>query len=253
MSDQNVFSENNNVNQVDQPASKESLFADKLAEIKNENGEQKYDSVVKALDGLANAQKFIPQLKTELTQKDQEILTLKAQLEKVQSVEDVVSRLLPNSEGSQVKPEVSVNQPNVSGLDEQAVTNLIKSYLSSENETKTKLDNINKVESALIANYGEKAAEVIRNKASEIGTTPKELESLASTYPDMVLKLFEVKAQQTKLSTTPSVHIPPYTNNQPTLERPNKSLLAGATSREQKDYFAKVRASVHQRLGVTTN
>lgn len=252
MSDQNVFSGNQEV-KTDQSINKESLFADKLAEIRNENGEQKYDSVIKALDGLANAQKFIPQLKTELSQKDQEIATLKAQLEKVQSVEEVVSRLLPNSEGSQGKPEVSVNQPNVSGLDEQAVTSLIKNYLSSENEIKTKSDNINKVQSALIAAYGDKAAEVIRNKASEIGTTPKDLESLASSYPDMVLKLFEVKSQQTKLHTTPSVHIPPYTTSQSELDRPTKSLLSGATSREQKDYFAKVRANVHQRLGVTTN
>lgn len=250
MSDQNVFSDVQP--EVNQPTVvNESLFAEKLAEIKNESGEQKYDSIVKALDGLANAQKFIPQLKSELSQRDQEIATLKAQLEKVQSVEDVVSRLLPNSDVPQVKPEVSVDQPNVSGLDEQTVTNLIKDYLTKESATKAQLDNVNKVQSALIAAYGDKAVDVIRNKASEIGTTPKDLESLAKQYPDMVLKLFEVKPQKLNLNTTPSVHIPPYNAGQTSLERPTKSLLSGATSKEQKEYFSKVRDDVYKRLGVT--
>jgi hypothetical protein len=61
MADQpNVFSSEETPQNV--PAST-NVFEDQLKQIKNETGEQKYDSVPKALEALQHSQSFIGQLK----------------------------------------------------------------------------------------------------------------------------------------------------------------------------------------------
>ena len=67
--------------------------ADLLKMVLNERGEPKYSTMEEAFKGLANAQQYIPQLKTELSAKEQELAQLREELAKRQSVEEVVSKL----------------------------------------------------------------------------------------------------------------------------------------------------------------
>src|SRR5690606_3151116 len=132
MSDQtNVFAEQPEVNEStkapvnNQAPDANSQYADLLNTIKNEQGQPKYDSLPKALEALVHSQQYIPQLKTELQTREQELATLRAELEKRSTVEDVVSRLT----AQQDKPQDQGTPPATSGLDEQAVLQLVQKAL----------------------------------------------------------------------------------------------------------------------------
>ena len=223
-------------------------YADLLKSIQNEQGQQKYDSLPKALEGLAHAQQYIPQLKTELQIKEQELATLKAELEKRAAVEDVVTRLT----AQQKEHQDQGTPPQSSGLNEEAVLQLVQQALGQAKQQDQAKVNQAQVQQALSAKFGEKSREVVEQKARELGTTPAELGQLASRNPAMVLALFNTSAQPGVKPTTGSINIPPtYTNEYVPLEKPTKSLLSGATSREQKEFMAKVKADTYARLGVT--
>src|SRR3546814_1625181 len=98
-----------------QPTPPVDKYADLLKSIKNESGEQKYDSIEKALEALGHSQSFIPQIKSQLTEKEQELERVKAELSQRQSVEEVMQRLIANNQHGTDDP------PITSGLDEQAV------------------------------------------------------------------------------------------------------------------------------------
>lgn len=223
-------------------------LANLLSGIKNESGQQKYDSVPKALEGLAHAQTYIPQLKTELSQKDQEIARLREELSKREAVEDVVTRLT----AKQGVDESRGTPPATSGLNEEAVLKLVQQALGQQKAVDQATKNQAQVQQALAAKFGDKASEVVQGKARELGTTPQMLGKLASESPAMVLALFNASANPTVKPTTGSQHIPAsYIPEQPKLERPTKSLLMGATSKEQAEFMRKVKEDVYARLGVS--
>jgi hypothetical protein len=222
-------------------------YADLLKSIVNENGQQKYDSLPKALEGLTHAQQYIPQLKTELQLKEQELVTLRNELAQRASVEDVVTRLTAQKQDleGQGKP------PESSGLNEQAVLQLVQQALGQAKATDQAKQNHAQVQQALSSKFGDKAAEVVASKARELGTTTDQLGQLASQNPAMVLALFNTSAQPIVKPTTGSVNLPSYQQERPPLERPAKSVLSGATSKQQKDYMLKVRDEVYARHGIT--
>lgn len=223
------------------------VFADLLKHIVNENGQQKYDSIPKALEGLAHAQNFIPQLKTEVQLKDAEIAKLRAELEQKQALEEVVGRLTATQQ-STVKDE----PPITSGLDEQAVMNLVKQTLMQTKQQESAQANILKVQETLSSKYGEKTVEVLESKARELGTTRQELGKLASQNPQLVLALFNVQASPGAKPTTTSVTLPSsYQPARDELKRPEKSLLSGSTSKEQAEFMRKIKEDVYAKYGVS--
>lgn len=222
-------------------------FGDLLKLVRNDNGEQKYDSIPKALEGLVHAQQYIPQLQTTLQQKEAELAQLRAELAQKASVEEVVSRLTATQQTS-VKDE----PPVTSGLDQQAVVNLIQQTLSQSDAQKSAQANILKVQQSLSSKYGDKTVEVLEAKARELGTTRQELGELASRNPAMVLALFNVQASPGAKPTTGSVSIPSsYQPQREELKRPEKSLLSGSTSSEQRDFMRKIKEDVYAKYGVT--
>lgn len=254
MSDQtNVFAEQPEVKeptqaqQQNQAPDVNSQYADLLNAIKNEQGQPKYDSLPKALEALVHSQQYIPQLKTELQTREQELATLRAELEKRSTVEDVVSRLT----AQQDKPQDQGTPPATSGLDEQAVLQLVQKALAQTKQVDQAAQNTAQVQQALTSMYGEKSREVVEQKARELGTTPKELGDLASKNPNLVLALFNAAQKAAPKTTTGSVHLPSsYMPERKPLERPSKSLLSGATSRDQADFMARIKEEVYARHGV---
>ena len=229
-----------------QPTSQD-LFADQLKAITNEEGNVKYDSVPKALEGLKNAQEYIPQLKQELATRDQRLAELEAELAKRQSVEDVVARLQP----TQAQPEPAAPTMPQEGLNEEAVAKLFENFLSQKEQKTAMESNRQKVNSTLSGMYGEKAGEVIATKASQLGLSTTELGDLANTKPDLVLALFNTASKSGVNTTSTSYNIPPTHVKQEPLARPTKSLLSGATSREQADFMRQIQAEVYAKYGVT--
>lgn len=232
------------------PAPSDASYADLLSGIVNESGKPKYDSVPKALEGLANAQQYIPQLKTALDQKEAELLALKAKLAEQASVEEIVARLT----AQQQQAPAQDTPPQASGLDEQAVVNLVKNVLNQTKQQESAVSNTLKVQEALTSKFGDKTIEVLEAKARELGTTRQELGQLASQNPALVLALFGTTANRAATPTIGSVNIPSsYSPERAPLEKPSKSLLSGATSKEQAEFMRKIKEDVYARHGVTKN
>jgi hypothetical protein len=220
-----------------------------LSSIRNERGEQKYDSLPKALEGLRHAQEHIPQLKTQLSTQEQELAALREALAKHEAVEDVVTRLT----ASQAAPATTEN-----GLDEQKAAALFEQLLT-QRETAVKVKaNTEAVQNELVSKFGsaEAANKAVIAKARELGTTAEEIGLLSSQNPKMVLELFK------SVQAAPNSGAPPSSNvnsegllsqapQEQGLKPPEKSLLSGATYAEQKAYLAKIREEVYKKHGVT--
>lgn len=248
MSNPSIFNEQpNSDTPVQEPTIPTNPFADQLAGIKNEDGKQKYDTIDKALEGLTHAQGYIPQLQSTLNTKEEEIANLRAELDKRQSVEEVVSRITQPKEAPIVAEETT---PAAQGFSQEDVAKLVQQELAKNQQMSAAQANVQKVSDNLTTKYGDSVSDVIAQKAKELNTTSASLEQLASQSPDMVLALFNSAPQGSVSPTTGSVNIPSNKPADAPLGRPGSSLLSGATTSEVTDYWGKVRAQTHAKLGV---
>lgn len=219
-------------------------YTTKLASIKNERGEQKYDSLDKAIEALQHSQEYIPELKTKVSTYEQEIERLKNELDKRQTVEDVISRLTPHQPSS---PEPT---SQVKGLDEQAVQQMLQRELSSREQALIRQSNTDKVSSAITAKYGDKAKEIVVAKAQELGMTLQALGELSATSPSAALALFSAQSHaNTSAPVGSSVRLP-----EATIEvdlKPTKSMLRGTSDRERAAYMKKIEQAIYQKHGIT--
>lgn len=229
------------------PANPSSAFSDQLASIKNESGAQKYDTLEKALEGLGHAQNYIPQLQTDLAAKEAELVQLRADAQARASVEDVVSRL-----SQPVVPDAPATPEAPQALSEADIATLVQQGIAN-NAAQTSADaNAQSVDAALQKLYGDKAASTVQAKAAELGTTPAELQKLASQNPAMVMALFNQGSAPAVSSTVGSINIEPRPAEIAAVTRPEKSILSGATSAEQKAHLLDVKAEVYRKFSVET-
>jgi len=229
-------------------------YSEYLQAIKNDAGEQKYSSVEIALKSLKEAQEYIPGLKTQLEQRedeirkrDEQLTELRAKLDQAGNLEDIVERLRQNS------PSNPQETPTVdNGLTEAAVLKLLEQKLTEAETTKAAQQNFNSVQDSLVQKFGEKANEVINTKAQELGTTAESLGELAKSNPKLVLALFNAnQANPAPTSRVGGVRQPLDAGNElPDVKLPEKSLLLGATDNERADVMRQIRDRVYKRLGV---
>lgn len=230
-------------------ASSDNVFADQLASIRNERGEPKYKDLPTALEALKHSQEYIPSLKQENETLKEMNERLQKELQERQALEETIERLTAQQQQPQEAPTTEHQ-----GLTEEQITGLLEQRLTQREQQQRETENLKQVDSALRNKFGEKAQEVVKQKCEEYGMTPQEMESWARKNPKAVSALFEVKPnpQGTTRPSTSSVNIPPVRpNEEPSLERPEKSLLSGATMKEQMEYMRKVREATYKKLGVT--
>ena len=226
------------------PTPTPSTLEDRLKNIKNENGEPKYKSLEDALVALEHSQKYIPELKSQLSGAQQQLEEMKAQMSKFNNIEETVQRLLAQQQNQRATP------PEASGLDEQAVIKLVQDSLKQTEQQRQLSANQQKVNDALISKYGEKAVEVLEAKAAELRTTKQALGELSKQNPDLVLALFSTPANK---EPNPAVNGRRTPNPRPVveeLEKPTKSLLSGVSAREQADRLVKIRQAVYNKYDV---
>lgn len=156
-----------------------------LASIKNDQGEQKYDSLPKALEGLRNAQDFIPQLKGELSEKDQELADLRSKVAELSAVNEVVDRLT-----AQKEEPASETPPQSQALDEQAIAKLLQDQLDARDRQQSEANNTQTVIKTLTDKFGTEAEKEYVAKATELGMTVDGLNALSKQSPQAVLALF---------------------------------------------------------------
>jgi hypothetical protein len=241
MTDNSAFTTQETPEQSPQP----SAFDNQLKMIKNEEGSQKYDSVPKALDALAHSQTYIPQLKTENEAYKSEIEQLKTELASRAAVSEVVDKIT----AQQGQPETP---PQVSGLDEQKAVELFQQMTAQQKQAEIASSNEASVSNALFQKFGDKMTDVVATKAQELGMTVDGLKSLAQSSPNAALQLFQVSGAPAPSATTGSVNIPPTTPMEEGLQPPTKSLLRGASTKEQVDYLKKIREDVYKKYDIQT-
>lgn len=219
-------------------------YQDQLASIKNESGEQKYKTLDDALKALAHSQEFIPQVKGELASKDQELAELKAKLEAAGSVQEMVQKL---AEQKDTTPE---DTTQVAGLDEQAVVNLFEKLSGEKAAANLRKTNSEQVNSALQSKFGDKAKEVVAAKANELGLSLDQLKQMSENSPKVVMELFGAKTTTTPTPTTGSYNLPQTQVDPTEVPPPEKSLLRGASAKDQLEYMKKIKAAVYAKYNV---
>jgi hypothetical protein len=211
------------------------------------DGRQKYDSVHKAFEGLANANSYIPQLKNQLSEKDAIIAEYERKLAGVDSVDEVVRKLSEGREPTTQEPQVEP-VPTVQGLDAKAAADLFESMLSEREAKSAREQNQNAVIKALQEKFGDKAEEVYRTQADALDMTLEELNSLSGTSPKAVLQTFGTAAPTTSLDVSVgSVNLGGQDTPQE-VEWGNHgdSVLAGATTRDVRHEARRVKNLVEQ-------
>lgn len=222
-------------------------YADLLGSIKNEQGLQKYATIEEAFKGLANAQEYIPQVKTQLSAKDEELNALRAELEKRKSVEEMIASLQPK------QPDVPVVEPTSQpsqGLSPEAIQQLVVQQLNQAKTQESQASNVSKVRSALVSKYGEKAQEVAAARVTELGMTMEQLSILSASSPDAALALLNATSApvSTGAPVRSTVHLP---DTQRTVNlTPEKSMLYGATTKDVLSYMEKIRQEVKRQNGL---
>ena len=226
-----------------------SVFNDQLASIKNEHGGQKYDDIPKALEGLRNAQEYIPQLQSKLDEQDSELARLREAVSKQEAVEDVVARL---------KGEQEEANTTAQSLSPEEVSAIVERTLTSRESASAATNNVNSVQEALVSQFGstEAANKAVIEKAKELGTSPEDIGKLSSNNPKMVLALFSnVQSAPNGAPANSSINSDGFVTQaqqNAELKRPEKSLLAGSTSKELKEFMQQVKADVYKKNNVET-
>ena len=219
-----------------------SLFADQLKSITAEDGRAKYNSVDDALKALKHSQEYIPQLKGKVDSYEAKIAQLEAELAKRSSVEDAVSRLTA-TESQKAQP--------AQGLDVQAVESLVSQVLSKREQQGVAQQNEQLVDNALKEKFGANAYTELRNKASELGMSVGDLRKLAQQSPKAFLAFFPDKPKDASyniggLNSTAFKEPAKPT----TVQRPEKSVLMGASSQEQAAEFRRHYEAVKAKLKI---
>ena len=220
-------------------------YTEFLSSIKNESGVQKYDSVEKALEALKHSQEYIPQMKQQLAEKEAALEEALKQADKTDKLTEMLEKLSAKGSQEEGKPPV----PNES-LNEQAVVDMIEKIVSQRDSNKVEQTNLNQVQEVLVNHFGEKAGEEVNKKAKELGITPKELETLSKKSPKAVLALFGQSTPNGPKLTTGTLSTQLNPPKQEELTRPEKSLLAGASSKDISDFMNKVKESVYKKYNI---
>lgn len=238
-----AFDSNNSQETPEQKPESTNVFTDQLKNIVNESGEQKYDSVDKALEALKHSQSYIPELKTTLSAKDQEIQALKEELAKRAAVEDVVAKL--TAEKGQQE-----STPQAQGLGKQEVEQLFQDFSAQQMAAQSEEQNEKSVSDSLLSTYGDKTGEVVAAKAAELGMSVEDLKALSRKSPQAAMAIFNVKPGSAPKYSSGSINIPPNQKVEDELRKPEKSLLQGASTKDQVDYLREIRRRVYKKYDI---
>lgn len=259
MSTQTVFQEGHQpeeeIEQGNPVPENTEAFADQLAQILNEEGKPKYKDVQTALAALKASQEYIPSIKQEKEQLEKTVEQLREELSKRAVLQEVVEKL-KQEKTPQVNQEMEQEnnqQHQQSSLTPEQIQEMLEQYvpqiLEKRQEQTVAQQNIIAVDKKLKEFYGEKVEEAVKAKAEGLGLSIQDLEALSAKSPASVLELLGVKENKpTGKTFQSSVNIPPISKPSDDL-KPTKSMLLGATGKEQAEYLRMLREDVLRKHG----
>lgn len=247
MSNANIFSENNpspaGGNATPPNDNSNQGFADLLGSIKNDRGEPKYKDVKTALEALKHSQEYIPNLKSEKEKADAEMAALKAEVDRLKNIEEVVNRLSEQNEHNKSTPAPV--------LSEDLVANLVNQTLTQREQAAQKAANVKTVVSTLQASLGAEADKAFYTKAQELGMTAEQINNLAAQSPTAVLKLFGLEGNKNQTPPTNSTNTSVNTagfkpSEQSYIGANQKPANVGATTGELREEFSSAKKMVEE-------
>lgn len=216
MSDENLFaevaptSEAAAVPQTQQPSLPEEVLA--LV-----GTGKKYATTEDALRSVPHAQAHIARLEEEMRE-------LRERAAQAKAIDDVYEALAARQQGEQV---VTAQAPIV---DERFIDAVLERKLEEQKRAEEKRANLSKVRESLTSKFGEKAPEVFKKKAEELGINEGFLTDLAAKSPVAALELFGANAKEKVVSAVPSGSINPQAFVQNQQPAPKKAVMAGAST-----------------------
>jgi hypothetical protein len=244
---ENVFDQKTETTPQVAPIPNADPLADKLKALVNKEGKPKYDNAEKAIDALIHSQAHIERLEQEAAERNRETEELRIKAAQAEALEAVIERLKPNSQAPEQK-----QTPSSNGLSEEATIAELEKIIEKREATKIAQANFNAVNTQLLDKFKspEAAKAAVAAKAAELGMTTADLAALSMKSPKAVLSYFG-EAPRTVQPTTPSSSTPlsPPNTDEP-VKRPEKSVLMGATSKEQKAHLLAHKEAVYKRHGI---
>ena len=218
-------------------------YADLLGSIKNERGEPKYKTLQDAIIALKHSQDYIPQLTTQLSQKDSELATARQEAAKIAELERSIAALTTH----QTSQQSNTQTPSVT---EEQIAEFVNRSLTRKQAEDTQAINLSRVVSEMQTKFGTDAEKAFYTKATELGMSVEAFNKLAATTPMAVLSLMGVT-----VATKPAV-----TNQngssfnteafQPAQDsfigRNQKPMLIGATTQDMRNEAISAKKMVDQ-------
>ena len=149
-------------------------YADLLTTIKADDGRQKYADVKTALESIPHAQTHIRELNEKLK-------AMEERLKDASNVDEVLKRL----ESTQANEERPSQE-----LDETKLAQFLEAQLTAREQAKVQESNRKAVADTLRGAFGEKAEEMYKQTAEELGIELGVMNDLAQRSPAAVLKYF---------------------------------------------------------------
>ena len=173
---------------------------------------------------VEDALKSVPHAQTHIARLEQEMQSLRERAAQAKAIDDVYEALTSRQQGEQ---QVTASAPIV---DERFIDAVLERKLEEQKRAEEKRVNLNKVKESLTTKYGEKAAEVFKKKAEELGINEGFLTDLAAKSPAAALELFGANAKEKVATSVPSGSINPQAFVQNQQPAPPKAVMAGAST-----------------------
>jgi hypothetical protein len=173
---------------------------------------------------VEDALKSVPHAQTHIARLEQEMQSLRERAAQAKAIDDVYEALTSRQQGEQ---QVTASAPIV---DERFIDAVLERKLEEQKRAEEKRVNLNKVKESLTTKYGEKAAEVFKKKAEELGINEGFLTDLAAKSPTAALELFGANAKEKVATSVPSGSINPQAFVQNQQPAPPKAVMAGAST-----------------------
>jgi hypothetical protein len=153
---------------------------DALKELVGEG--KKYKTVDDAIASLPHAQNHISTLESELAE-------LRSKVSGMKTAEELIAEMK-----RQETPKVDDNQPK--GVSPEEISQLVERVLNQKSTEQTQLSNARKVVDTFKEAYGDKAVEMYNKIAQENGIPVHQLDMMAKTSPQVILKLANIQKPQ---------------------------------------------------------
>lgn len=165
---------------------------------------KKFKTVEDLARGKAESDRYVDQLRSELdNQRKLNEEKLDQLLESVKNKSTNTANgntQTPTNQNTSGSPDGGNTSPNDAGSD---IESLVKKALKEQEDLTRKEANVQVVTEKLTELYGEKASNVVKTRANELGMSVKQLEEMASTSPKAFLTLVTgEKAESNSLNTT---------------------------------------------------